>query len=55
MTKLNFFFESTIEIPRINVGRRQIIETLMNEEAFLFAKYLRSKKEDWLPRIGITA
>jgi len=33
---------------------RQMIETLMNEEAKLFAKYLRNGKRDWLQRIAIT-
>ncbi len=40
-------------IPRIRVGERQTIETLVSEEALLFAKYLRNEKKDWLPRIGI--
>jgi CRISPR/Cas system-associated endonuclease Cas1 len=52
--KLNEYFESNVEIPRIKVGERQTIETLINEEALLFAKYLRNEKKDWLLRIGIT-
>jgi hypothetical protein len=32
----------------------QTIETLINEEALLFAKYLREEKKEWLPRVGIT-
>jgi hypothetical protein len=35
------------------MGNRQSIDTLINEEALLFAKYLRNEKKDWLPRIGI--
>jgi hypothetical protein len=31
-----------------------IIETLINEEALLFAKYLRNEKKEWIPRIGIS-
>jgi hypothetical protein len=31
MMKLNGFFESKIEIPRIKVGKKQIIETLITE------------------------
>lgn len=50
--KINDYFETHVEIPRINVGERQTIETLINEEALLFAKYLRSEKTNWLPRIG---
>ena len=51
MKKLNAYFESKVEIPRIRVGKRQTIETLINEEALLFAKYLRHEKRDWIPRI----
>jgi len=51
MNQLNGFFESNIEIPRIKVGKRQTIETLINEEALLLAKYLRDERETWNPRI----
>ena len=51
MKKLNNLFESTVEIPRIKVGKRQTVETLINEEALLFAKYLRNEREAWIPRI----
>lgn len=51
--KLNMFFERSIEIPRIRVGKRQTIETLINEEALLFAKYLRKERKEWKPRIVI--
>jgi hypothetical protein len=40
-----------VEIPRIRVGRRQTIETLINEEALLFAKYLRDERKEWIPRV----
>jgi hypothetical protein len=36
----------------MKVGDRQKIETLINEEAFLFAKYLRGEKENWEPRVA---
>lgn len=52
--KLSNFFETYVDIPRIKVGKRQTIETLINEEALLFAKYLRKDSKKWLPRIGIT-
>lgn len=51
MKKMETLFESTVEIPRINVGKRQTIETLINEEALLFAKYMRNKNCSWVPRI----
>ena len=51
MDQLNHFFESFVEIPRIKVGQRQTIETLINEEALLLAMYLRKEKQTWNPRI----
>jgi hypothetical protein len=38
--KLNEYFLSKVNIPRIKVVSQQEIETLINEEAQLFAKYL---------------
>jgi len=32
-------------------GEKQEIETLINEEALLFAKYLRNERKIWTPRI----
>jgi hypothetical protein len=52
--KLDGWFEANAEIPRIRIEERQEIETLINEEALLFAKYLRNEKKEWTPRIGIT-
>ena len=51
MKKLEAFFEFTIEVPRIKVGRKQTIETLINEESLLFAKYLRNERINWNPRV----
>jgi len=51
MKQLNAFFERIVEVPRIRIGGRQTIETLINEEALLFAQYLRSEKIQWIPRI----
>jgi CRISPR/Cas system-associated endonuclease Cas1 len=48
---LNDYFTSTVEVPRKRRGRKQKIETLINEEAFLFAKYLREEIPTWNPRI----
>jgi CRISPR-associated protein Cas1 len=52
MIKLNSFFESIIEIPRVKHGNKQTVETLINEEAMLFARYLRNEKDSWIPRIA---
>jgi CRISPR-associated protein Cas1 len=51
MKKLNGYLESKVEIPRIKYGNRQTIETLINEEASLLAKYLRNECRNWNPRI----
>ena len=53
MRKLNAFFQSTVEVPRIRIGKRQEVETLINEEAWLFAKYLRNERKTWDPRIAL--
>jgi hypothetical protein len=34
------------------MGDQQEIETLINEEALLFAQYLRNEKQIWIPRIA---
>jgi len=47
---LNSFFRRTVEIPRIRIGRRQTIATLINEEALLLAKFLRDERRKWTPR-----
>jgi hypothetical protein len=41
-----------INVKRIKVGEHQTNETLINEEAFLFAKYLRGERATWVPRIA---
>jgi len=50
--KLNAYFEGTVDIPRIKVGKRQKLETLIDEEALLLAKYLRDERTNWVPRIA---
>lgn len=49
--RLNRYFETRVCIPRIKRGRKQELETLINEEALLFASYLRNEKQTWEPRI----
>jgi len=51
MNKLNLFFETTVEMPRVRHGNRQTAETLINEEALLLAQYLRNERRFWVPRI----
>lgn len=50
---LNRHFQSKVRIPRIRMGDRQEIETLINEEALLFARYLRGERQTWVPRTAI--
>jgi hypothetical protein len=47
---LNEYFASTVEVPRMRRGRKQKIETLINE-ALLFARYLREEMPTWNPRM----
>ena len=50
---LNRYFENKIDLPRMRVGEQQEIETLINEEALLFAQYLRNERQSWTPRIVV--
>ena len=50
---LEQYFESKIEVPLIRHGKKQRIETLINEEALLLAKYLRGEKKKWRPRLAL--
>ncbi|MFC1804036.1 hypothetical protein ACFL0D_08770 [Thermoproteota archaeon] len=50
MKELQEYLDSKIEVPLIRHGKRQRIETLINEEALLFAKYLRDEVKNWIPR-----
>ena len=49
---LNQYFESKVAIPRIRVGDKQEIETLINEEASLLGMYLRNERKQWISRIA---
>jgi CRISPR/Cas system-associated endonuclease Cas1 len=51
VNELNRYLETKVEMPRIRRGKRQELETLINEEALLFAKYLRDERKTWAPRI----
>ncbi len=54
MKELEKHFESKVEIPLIRYGNKQRIETLINEEALLLAKYMRDEKTCWTPRLAYT-
>jgi len=49
--ELNGYFESKVDIPLIRYGKSQRIETLINEEALLLAKFLRDENDSWRPRL----
>lgn len=40
-----------LAFPRLRHGFKQTLDTLICEEATLFAKYLRDGRKDWNPRI----
>jgi len=41
---LNAFFDRILDVERIKIGKRQTIDTLISEEALLFAKYIRNER-----------
>ena len=47
---LSSLFERTVEIPRMRHGSRQTLDTLISEEAYLLAKFLRNEKQTWIPK-----
>jgi hypothetical protein len=51
MRGLNDFFETSVNIKRVRHGEKQTIETLINEEAQLFARYLRNELKTGIPRV----
>ena len=53
MKELDELFASKVEVPLIRHGKMQRIETLINEEALLLAKFLRDERLAWTPRIAV--
>lgn len=50
MKRLELHFQTKINIPRIKHGKKQSLETLVNEEALLFGKFIRNQIKTWKPR-----
>jgi hypothetical protein len=50
---LNGLFDRMVNVARIKHGERQTFDTLISEEALLFAKYLRQERKVWIPRLPI--
>jgi len=48
---LNSLFNCEVEIQRIKHGKKQTLDTLISEEALLFAKFLRNERKEWNPRL----
>jgi len=53
MQKINYFFETEVDIPRTRHGKKQTFETLINEEVLLLAKFLRNERKEWKRRLNI--
>jgi CRISPR/Cas system-associated endonuclease Cas1 len=49
--ELNLYFQSKVNMPRMRMGEQQEMETLVSEEASLFAMFLRDEVQSWRPRI----
>jgi hypothetical protein len=43
---------SSTLVFKIQIGKKHSIETLINEEALLFAKFLRGELRTWNPRVS---
>ncbi len=43
-------FNLALKFQEYEWEKRQIIETLLNEEALLFASFLRNERKNWIPR-----
>lgn len=53
LKSLNRYFEFKVDVPRVRIGKRQTIETLICEEALLLAKFLRDERKSWIPRTAV--
>ena len=51
LRELNRFFDNRVAVKWLRNGEYQTLETLINEEAQLFAKYLRDETKNWVPRV----
>jgi hypothetical protein len=52
MRRLYAYLDWKVQIPRVRHGNKSSIETLINEEALLLAKFLRNEKQSWNPRLA---
>ena len=52
VNRLNEYFQRKVKVPRIRMGDKQELETLINEEASSLAMFLRNERQSWKPRIS---
>jgi hypothetical protein len=52
MKQMKLYFESYVKVLRMKVGKKQTIETLINEETLVFAKFVRNEHKIWIPRVS---
>jgi hypothetical protein len=50
---LNGLFDRMVNVARIKHGERQTFDTLISQEALLFAKYLRKEKNECILRLSL--
>jgi len=50
---LNALFNRMVDIQRIKHGKHQKLDTLINEEGLLLAKFLRNERKEWNPRLPV--
>jgi hypothetical protein len=48
---LTQLFEKQVKVPRVRHGSNQSLNSLISEEAFLLAKFLRNERNNWIPRL----
>jgi len=53
INEMDKYLKTRVRIPRLTHGDKQRIETLISEEASLFAMYLRNERKTWNPRIVV--
>jgi CRISPR/Cas system-associated endonuclease Cas1 len=50
LDRLEDYFQTRVNVPRVRLGKKQELETVINEEAMLLASYIRGKRI-WEPRV----
>ena len=50
LDRLEDYFQTRVNVPRVKIGNKQEFETVINEEAMLLASFIRGKRI-WEPRV----